>query len=87
MTLVFLQVRDEIEQLLDDDDDMGDLCLSRKMTTPFYSPSSRSITTNWPLNSTTSGARTIQARKGSVVGIHGEENGVEELEMLLEVYN
>lgn len=80
------KVRDEIEQLLDDDDDMADLCLSRKMATPPHSPSSRSIATNRPLNSPTSGTKTIQVSKASVMGIHGEENGVEELEMLLEAY-
>jgi len=80
-----LQVRDEIEQLLDDDDDMADVCLSRKIATPPHSPPSRSIATNRRWNSPTSGSKTIKASKASVMGIHGEENGVEELEMLLEV--
>ncbi|KAF3332644.1 magnesium transporter MRS2-I-like isoform X2 [Carex littledalei] len=33
LTSLVQKVRDELEQLLDDDDDMGDLYLSRKMTT------------------------------------------------------
>uniref|UniRef100_A0A6V7QSU3 Magnesium transporter n=1 Tax=Ananas comosus var. bracteatus TaxID=296719 RepID=A0A6V7QSU3_ANACO len=54
------KVRDELEQLLDDDDDMADLYLSRKMA----------------------GLLLL----ASAATLHGNENDVEELEMLLEAY-
>ncbi|RVW20000.1 Magnesium transporter MRS2-7 [Vitis vinifera] len=60
--LEFQKVRDELEQLLDDDDDMADLYLSRKLA---------------GASSPVSGF--------SVATVRGDENDVEELEMLLEL--
>ncbi|KAH6798609.1 magnesium transporter 7 [Perilla frutescens var. frutescens] len=73
------KVRDELEHLLDDDDDMADLYLSRKMamsasaSTDFGDESSSLRTES--RKSTSSTATTTQ-----------EENNVDELEMLLEAY-
>ncbi|KAF3324275.1 magnesium transporter MRS2-I-like protein [Carex littledalei] len=51
-------VRDELEQLLDDDDDMGDLYLSRKMTT---SPISGYSAPNWVPTSPTIASKISRA--------------------------
>ncbi|KAJ7977302.1 Magnesium transporter MRS2-like protein [Quillaja saponaria] len=78
------KVRDELEQLLDDDDDMADLYLSRKLD---VSPSavSGSGSLNWVVNSPTIGSKISRASRGSATTVQGE-NDVEELEMLLEAY-
>ena len=77
------QVRDELEQLLDDDDDMADLYLSRKLAGA--SPVSGSGGANWFSASPTIGSKISKASRASVVTVRGDENDVEELEMLLEV--
>ncbi|KAG0462494.1 hypothetical protein HPP92_020970 [Vanilla planifolia] len=79
------KVRDELEQLLDDDDDMADLYLSRKLFGPL-SPLSGSAATNWGPASPTIGSRISRASRASTATIHGNDNDVEELEMLLEAY-
>ncbi|TYI41543.1 hypothetical protein E1A91_A01G026400v1 [Gossypium mustelinum] len=78
------KVRDALEQLLDDDDDMADLYLSRKLATS--SPVSGSGAANWYAVSPTIGSKISKASRGSIATIHGDENDVEELEMLLEAY-
>ncbi|XP_020689416.2 magnesium transporter MRS2-I-like, partial [Dendrobium catenatum] len=78
-------VRDELEQLLDDDDDMADLYLSRKLAGA-SSPVSGSVATNWGPGSPTIGSKISRASRASAATIHGNENDVEELEMLLEAY-
>jgi len=78
-----LQVRDELEQLLDDDDDMADLYLSRKAGSA--SPVSGSGHANWFAASPTVGSRISRASRASIVTVRLDENDVEELEMLLEV--
>lgn len=82
--MLLLQVRDELEQLLDDDDDMADLYLTRKFAVS-SSPVSGSGPANWYPASPTIGSRISRASRVSVVTVRGEENDVEELEMLLEV--
>jgi len=77
-------VRDELEQLLDDDDDMADLYLSRKLAGA-SSPVSGSGGPNWFPASPTIGSKISRASRASAPTIHGNENDVEELEMLLEV--
>ncbi|CAL9073003.1 unnamed protein product [Musa textilis] len=79
------KVRDELEQLLDDDDDMADLYLSRKLAGA-SSPVSGSSMPNWLPASPTIGSRISRASRASAATIHGNENDVEELEMLLEAY-
>lgn len=74
------QVRDELQQLLDDDSDMSKLYLSRKLHGA-SSPDSVNGVHNWLTASPTSGSRKSRA---SAITIHGG-NDVEELEMLLEV--
>lgn len=77
------KVRDELEQLLDDDDDMADLYLSRKLAPS--SPVSGSGATWFP-GSPTIGSKISRASRASVITGRGDENDVEELEMLLEAY-
>ncbi|KAF5763162.1 putative Mg2+ transporter protein, CorA-like/Zinc transport protein ZntB [Helianthus annuus] len=78
------KVRDELERLLDDDDDMADLYLSRKLSSA--SPVSGSGAASWFLGSPTIGSKISRASRASVMTVHGDENDVEELEMLLEAY-
>ncbi|XWS36377.1 hypothetical protein CRYUN_Cryun20dG0079800 [Craigia yunnanensis] len=78
------KVRDELEQLLDDDDDMADLYLSRKLTGA-CSPISGSAAPNWYLSSPTIGSKISRTSRASAVTVQ-EDNDVEELEMLLEAY-
>ncbi|KAK4785635.1 hypothetical protein SAY86_002324 [Trapa natans] len=79
------KVRDELEQLLDDDDDMADLYLSRKLAGA-SSPLSGSGAPNWCPASPTIGSKISRASRASIATIGGDENDVEELEMLLEAY-
>lgn len=81
--LILIQVRDELEQLLDDDDDMADLYLTRKLASA--SPLSGSGPASWLLMSPTIGSKISRASRASVATVRGDENDVEELEMLLEV--
>ncbi|PIN15915.1 Magnesium transporters: CorA family [Handroanthus impetiginosus] len=83
------KVRDELEQLLDDDDDMADLYLSRKFV---MSPSVSSDFGHSKWQMIADESPTIcskisrsSSRKTGVTSSH-EENNVEELEMLLEAY-
>lgn len=79
------KVRDELEQLLDDDDDMADLYLSRKLAGT-SSPVSASGGPNWFPASPTIGSKISRASRASMATVRGDENDVEELEMLLEVH-
>lgn len=76
-------MRDELEQLLDDDDDMADLYLSRKLAGA--SPVSGSGAASWFFASPTIGSKISRASRASIATFRGDENDVEELEMLLEV--
>ncbi|XWS13767.1 hypothetical protein CRYUN_Cryun36dG0066400 [Craigia yunnanensis] len=75
------KVRDELEQLLEDDDDMADLYLSRKLAGA--SPVSGSGAANWYPASPTIGSKVSRA---STATVRGDENDVEEVEMILEAY-
>lgn len=81
--IYFCQVRDELEQLLDDDDDMADLYLSRKLAM-ISSPMSAYGGPNWFFSSPTIGAKISRTSRTSTATVQ-LENDVEELEMLLEV--
>ncbi|CAA7027120.1 unnamed protein product [Microthlaspi erraticum] len=81
------KVRDELEQLLDDDEDMAELYLSRKLA----GLSSSISVSDEPLKHPTSptlGSMISRASRLSLATIRGDddENDVEELEMLLEAY-
>lgn len=78
------KVRDELEQLLDDDDDMADLYLSRKLAGA-SSPVSGHEVHNWSPTSPTIGSKISRASRASAATMIGEYD-VEELEMLLEAY-
>ncbi|KMT10283.1 hypothetical protein BVRB_5g120390 [Beta vulgaris subsp. vulgaris] len=78
------KVRDEIEQLLDDDEDMGDLYLSRKLSRN-NSPVSISWALNWGPTSPAFRSKVSRTSRASGISNH-EESDVEELEMLLEAY-
>ncbi|CAH9102824.1 unnamed protein product [Cuscuta epithymum] len=77
------KVRDELEQLLDDDDDMADLYLSRKLT---GASSPVSVSASWLLASPTIGSKISRASRASIATVRGDENDIEDLEMLLEAY-
>ncbi|KAD6120103.1 hypothetical protein E3N88_11374 [Mikania micrantha] len=79
-----LKVRDELEQLLDDDDDMADLYLSRKFSFA-SSPSNDGEDLTWSPASPTIESKISRASRATPFSTHGE-NDVEELEMLLEAY-
>ncbi|CAA2966068.1 magnesium transporter MRS2-I-like [Olea europaea subsp. europaea] len=79
------KVRDELEQLLDDDDDMADLYLSRKLAGT-SSPVSGSGAASWFLASPTIGSKISRASRASMASMRGDDNDVEDLEMLLEAY-
>ncbi|KAM7278562.1 hypothetical protein ACFE04_005696 [Oxalis oulophora] len=80
------KVRDELEQLLDDDDDMADLYLSRKLDGASSPSSDLAGGNNWFPASPTIGSKISRASRASIATVHGDENDVEELEMLLEAY-
>lgn len=69
--------------MLDDDDDMADLYLSRKAGSA--SPVSGSGHANWFAASPTGGSKISRASRASIATMRLDENDVEELEMLLEV--
>ncbi|ANM70257.1 magnesium transporter 7 [Arabidopsis thaliana] len=80
------KVRDELEQLLDDDGDMADLYLTRKLV---GASSSVSVSDEpiWYPTSPTIGSMISRASRVSLVTVRGDdETDVEELEMLLEAY-
>ncbi|KAG8370755.1 hypothetical protein BUALT_Bualt13G0016500 [Buddleja alternifolia] len=83
------KVRDELEQLLDDDDDMADLYLSRKSATS-ASFSGYFGHPRWQLTGDESPIIDSKISRSSsmtsAVTTTHEENNVEELEMLLEAY-
>ncbi|XP_077247367.1 magnesium transporter MRS2-I-like isoform X2 [Tasmannia lanceolata] len=81
------KVRDELDQLLEDDDDMADLYLSRKLVGVSSRISGSGLLNSFP-DSSTIGTRISKASKASVAlpTVHGHEDDVEELEMLLEAY-
>ncbi|ESW34496.1 hypothetical protein PHAVU_001G157300 [Phaseolus vulgaris] len=76
------KIRDELENLLDDDDDMADLYLSRKSTVS-SSPTSSSDAPKWLYGSPNKGSKIHKSSRASGTTVH-REDGVEELEMLLE---
>ncbi|KAI9119168.1 hypothetical protein K1719_009843 [Acacia pycnantha] len=78
------KTRDELENLLDDDDDMADLYLSRKMAVSCSSTSSCDAP-DCILSSPTIGSRVRRSSRASATTFQAE-NDVEELEMLLEAY-
>ncbi|BBM99170.1 magnesium transporter [Marchantia polymorpha subsp. ruderalis] len=86
LTARIQKVRDELEQLLDDDEDMADLFLTRKMVGS-GSPTAPSVVPSWVPASPTIGSRISRASRASTVTSYGHgSDDVEELEMLLEAY-
>ncbi|CAN0898296.1 Magnesium transporter MRS2-7 [Linum grandiflorum] len=80
------KIRDELEQLLDDDDDMAELYLSRKLSAP-TSPTTNFAAPNWSLTSPTATVTSRASRFDRASSFPAdEEPDVEELEMLLEAY-
>ncbi|XP_051120375.1 magnesium transporter MRS2-I-like isoform X2 [Andrographis paniculata] len=84
------KVRDELEQLLDDDDDMADLYLSRKATMSDLGSSDYEHT-KWQLaaddESLYISSKTSQtSSRTTALTSSQEEDSVEKLEMLLEAY-
>ncbi|KOM37867.1 hypothetical protein LR48_Vigan03g124900 [Vigna angularis] len=89
LTAKVRKVRNELEQLMhdddmvDDDDDMANLYLSRKGGSS--SPVSGSSAANWFAASPTIGSKIYRANRASPATVRLDENDVKELEMLLEV--
>ena len=79
-----MQVRDELEQLLDDDDDMSDLFLTRKMVGG-TSPVTSSGAIGWAPASPTIGSRISRISKASTVTSfnHGTTTGADDVEEVL----
>ena len=79
-----LQVRDEIEHLLDDNEDMAQLYLTRKWLQNQQVNAHMGATTS---NNLASIRQLGSTRSGSLVTSNfGDDNDVEDLEMLLEAY-
>jgi magnesium transporter len=77
-----LQVRDEIEHLLDDNEDMAQLYLTRKWLQNQQAEAHLAATTP---NNLSIVRRLNSTRSGSLV-TSNDDNDVEDLEMLLEAY-
>ncbi|XP_042409422.1 magnesium transporter MRS2-I-like isoform X2 [Zingiber officinale] len=80
LTASVQKVRDEIEQLLEDDNDMANLYLSRKMATE-----SPRLDDSQTVNSPFLISKSPKISKASVATNQGSDYNVEELEMLLEL--
>ncbi|CAJ2633020.1 magnesium transporter MRS2-I-like isoform X2 [Trifolium pratense] len=78
------KIREELENLLDDDDDMAELYLSRKLAVSSSPSSNNSDGPNWH-HSPNQSSKRHKSSRGSATTLQ-EENDVEELEMLLEAY-
>ncbi|KAL3688223.1 hypothetical protein R1sor_014532 [Riccia sorocarpa] len=86
LTARIQKIRDELEQLLDDDDDMADLFLTRKLAGS-GSPTATSVVPSWMAASPTIGSRISRLSRASTMTSYGHgSDDVEELEMLLEAY-
>ncbi|XP_024530031.1 magnesium transporter MRS2-I isoform X2 [Selaginella moellendorffii] len=76
------KVRDELEQLLDDDDDMAELFLTRKAGSSTLTPA---LLSNFPASPVLGSKLSAVSRTKSLASTHGSDDDVEEVEMLLEV--
>lgn len=82
-----LQVRDEIEHLLDDNEDMAQLYLTRKWLQNQQFEANLGATTSYNLPNNAHVRRVGSTKSGSLVTSNYEDdNDVEDLEMLLEAY-
>ncbi|XP_049406675.1 magnesium transporter MRS2-I-like [Solanum stenotomum] len=79
------KVRDDLEQLLEDDGNMADLYLSRKLVAGVSSPLSGQVAPYWSPD-TSSILSKLLSKTSRTSGITHEGTDVEELEMLLEAY-
>ncbi|KAK4732029.1 hypothetical protein R3W88_025017 [Solanum pinnatisectum] len=79
------KVRDDLEQLLEDDGDMADLYLSRKLVAGVSSPLSAQVAPYWSPDTSSIHSKLL-SKASRISGITHEETDVEELEMLLEAY-
>ncbi|XP_024530032.1 magnesium transporter MRS2-I isoform X3 [Selaginella moellendorffii] len=77
------KVRDELEQLLDDDDDMAELFLTRKAGSSTLTPA---LLSNFPASPVLGSKLSAVSRTKSLASTHGSDDDVEEVEMLLECY-
>ncbi|CAB89358.1 putative protein [Arabidopsis thaliana] len=85
---VDLQIKDELEQLLEDDEDMAELYLSRKLAGASSPAIDSGEHINWYPTSPTIGAKISRAKSHLVrsATVRGDDkNDVEEVEMLLEL--
>lgn len=82
-----VQVRDELEQLLDDDDDLAELYLSRKFVATVTPPDCSGAAATWYPSSSPRRLSGKFSRGSRGASLRGEERDAENLEMLLEVVN
>lgn len=83
----FIQVRDELEHLLDDNEDMADLYLTRKWNQNQQAEALLEGTVSVaPPHNTSNLYRLTSNRSASMVTSNMDEDDVEDLEMLLEAY-
>ncbi|KAL0308015.1 UNVERIFIED_CONTAM: Magnesium transporter MRS2-I, partial [Sesamum angustifolium] len=83
LDMITSKVRDELEQILDNHHHMVNLCLSRKLVGT--SPGSGFDAANPALSTTGLIKISCGVSRTSLAAVHGDENYVGELEMLLEV--
>jgi magnesium transporter len=89
LTVRVQKVKDELQLWLEDDDDLGDLCLSRKIATTSSPVSDSDEQINSYPTSPTIGAKISRAKSHLVrsATVRGDDqNDVEEVEMLLEAH-
>jgi len=89
LTAQVQKIKDELEQLLEDDEDMAELYLSRKLAGASSPAIDSGEHINWYPTSPTIGAKISRAKSHLVrsATVRGDDkNDVEEVEMLLEAH-
>lgn len=81
-----LQVRDEIEHLLDDNEDMAQLYLTRKWLQNQQLDAHLGATASNNLLNTSHSVRRINSTRSGSLVTSSDDNDVEDLEMMLEAY-
>jgi len=81
-----VQVRDEIEHLLDDNEDMAQLYLTRKWLQNQQLDAHLGATASNNLLNTSHSVRRINSTRSGSIVTSSDDNDVEDLEMMLEAY-
>lgn len=83
---LLLQVRDEIEHLLDDNEDMAQLYLTRKWLQNQQLEAHLGATSSNNLSNSAHVVRRLSSTRSASIVTSNDDNDVEDLEMLLEAY-